>query len=389
MTASGERYVVSFDPLDQEVLFEGYVRTASREDLQSMMDYLVDVHGKQNGSMCLNFRKLRYMSSAGLKVVGDFLRYARQSRKLSIKIVGSKVIPWEAKSLASLSGIWDQIDFQFYDEHFYESQGIIEDAAFIPLLRNQTRLLWPREKPVLVEHGLRDGMRVADVCCGCGDVALLIAREMGIGSIIGVDHSLPAIDHANRLQREFKVNNAEFRLGDATALMMEDDVFDFVLCRLSIQIFSRPELILRELHRILRPGGRLYLTGEDYDLIVGYPNEAEIRTVYDRAGGYGRRIGMDLYNGRKLYATLTGLKMRNIKVDTIDADNLGHNKATFADVITSWRHFSVETIGRELGLSEEERSTLLAGYDAHLATIRHPYGYTKWSVVAASGEKAR
>ena len=143
------------------------------------------------------------------------------------------------------------------------------------------------------------------------------------------------------------------------------------------------------MHRILRPGGRLYLTGEDYDLIVGYPNEGEIRSVYDRAGRYGQMIGMDLYNGRKLYAALTGMKMRNIKVDTIDADNLGQNRSIFADVITSWRHFSAQTIGQELGLSEEERSSLLVGYDAHLATIRHTYGYTKWSVVAASGEKAR
>ncbi|HVO40032.1 MAG TPA: methyltransferase domain-containing protein [Spirochaetia bacterium] len=389
MTVSGEKYLISFDALDQQVNFEGYVRTASREDLTSIMDYLVDVHGKQNGSMSLNFRKLRYMNSSGVKVIADFLRYARQAKKLTIKLVGSKVIPWEEKSLAPLRGLWDGIEFQIYDERFYESQGIIEDAAFIPLLRNQTRLLWPREKPVLVEHGLREGMRAADICCGCGDVALLVARELGVGSIVGVDHSMPAIDYANRLQREFKVNNAEFRLGDATALLLDDEIFDFVLCRLSIQIFSRPDEILRELHRILRPGGRLYLTGEDYDLIVGYPNEAEIRSVYDKAGRYGQRMGMDLYNGRKLYASLAGMKMKNIKVDTIDADNLGTHRPTFAEMIASWRSFSAETIGQELGITESERAELLAGYDAHLATIRHPHGYTKWSVVAASGEKSK
>ena len=232
-------------------------------------------------------------------------------------------------------------------------------------------------------------MRVADVCCGCGDVALLIARELKPGIVVGIDHSMPAIDHANRLQREFKVGNAEFRLGDATALMVEDEVFDFVLCRLSLQIFSRPEQILRELHRILRPGGRLYLTGEDYDLIVGCPNEAEIRSVYDKAGQYGRRIGMDLYNGRRLYGALVGMKMKNIKVDTIDADNLGTNRPIFSEVISSWRHFSADTIGRSLAISEGERAELLAGYDAHLSTIRHPHGYTKWSVVAASGEKPK
>jgi SAM-dependent methyltransferase len=389
MTISGERYTISFDPLDQQVNFEGYIRTTSREDLRSIMDYLVDLHGRHDGSMSLNFRKLRYMNSTGLKVIAGFLSFAGRSGKMPIKLIGSRVIPWEEKSLAPLRSLWDGVEFIVADERFYESQGIIEDEAFIPLLRNQTRLLWPREKPVLVEHGLREGMRVADICCGCGDVALLIARELKPGIVVGIDHSMPAIDHANRLQREFKVSNAEFRMGDATSLMVEDEVFDFVLCRLSLQIFSRPEQILRELHRILRPGGRLYLTGEDYDLIVGCPNEAEIRSVYGKAGQYGRKIGMDLYNGRKLYGTLMGMKMKNIKVDTIDADNLGANRRIFSDVISSWRHFSAETIGESLAISEGERMELLAGYDAHLSTIRHPHGYTKWSVVAASGEKPK
>jgi len=389
MTITGEKYSISFDALDQQVNFEGYVRTTSRADLQTIMDYLVDLHGKQNGSLRLNFRKLRYMNALGLKVIADFLAYARQTDTLSIKLIGSKVIPWEEKSLASLKSIWDSIEFLVHDDHFYGSQGIIEDADFIPLLRNQTRLLWPREKPILVAHGLREGMRVADICCGCGDVALLIARELKPGSIIGVDHSNPAIEHANRLQREFQVHNAEFRLGDATALMMEDELFDFVLCRLSLQIFSSPEQIVRELVRILRPGGRLYLTGEDYDLIVGYPNEREVRAVYEKAGRYGQQIGMDLYSGRKLYSTLLGLKMKNVRVDSFDADNTGANRPIFAEMIASWRRFSAETIGRELRISEKEKNELFAGYDAHLATIRHPHGYTKWSVFAASGEKAK
>jgi SAM-dependent methyltransferase len=389
MIITGEKYSISYDALDQQVNFEGYVRTTSQADIRAIMDYLVDLHGRQNGSLRLNFRKLRYMNALGLKMIADFLVFARQANTLAVKLIGSKVIPWEEKSLASLKGVWDSVEFLVHDDHFYGSQGIIEDADFIPLLRNQTRLLWPREKPVLVAHGLREGMRVADICCGCGDVALLIARELKPGSVVGVDHSGPAIEHANRLQKEFEVRNAEFRLGDATALMMDDEQFDFVICRLSLQIFSKPEQILRELMRILRPGGRLYLTGEDYDLIVGYPNERSVRDVYEKAGLYGQQIGMDLYNGRKLYSTLLGLKMKNVRVDTIDADNTGANRPVFAEMITSWRRFSAETIGRELRISEKERSELLAGYDAHLATIRHPHGYTKWSVVAASGEKSK
>jgi SAM-dependent methyltransferase len=232
-------------------------------------------------------------------------------------------------------------------------------------------------------------MKVADVCCGCGDVALLVAKELKPAFVTGVDHSVPAIEYALGIQREFNVRNVDFRLGDATALMMEDEVFDFVMCRLSIQIFSKPEEILRELVRILKPGGRMYLTGEDYDLIVGYPGDGAIRKVYDKAGTYGTRMGMDLYNGKKLYSVLTGLRAGGIKLDYINVDTVNSDRRIFAEMIESWRHFSADRIGRELRISEEDYASLLEGYDAHLKVIRSPFGYTKWTVVAASGEKVR
>jgi SAM-dependent methyltransferase len=387
MSISGERYNISYDPLDQQVNFEGSLRAVNQADLDAIREYLAELHRRLEGTMRLNFRKLRYLNSAGLRVIIDFLKSANQARKLDIQLIGSKVVAWEEKTLTNLPALGERIGFQVFDRNFYESQGIIEDAQFIPLLRNQTRLLWPLEREVLVQHGLREGLRVADICCGCGDVALLIARDLKPSVVLGIDHSLPAIEYATRLTKEFKVRNADFRLGDATALMLEDEQFDFVLCRLSIQIFSRPELILKELHRILKPGGRLYLIGEDYDLIVGYPNDRDIRTVYDAAGKYGQAIGMDLYNGKKLYSILSGLRLSNIRLDYLDVDTVNSDRQVFAEMIKSWRHFSAQTIGRELGIAGEAKASLEAGYDAHLRTIQHPFGYTKWTVVAASGEK--
>ena len=281
------------------------------------------------------------------------------------------------------------MEFVVYDEGFYGSQGIIEDAELHTASAQPDAAVVAAGKGDPERHGLRDGQRVADICCGCGDVALLIAKELNPGFVVGVDHSPPALDHAIKLQNEFKVKNVDFRLGDATALMIEDELFDFVLCRLSIQIFSKPEDILKELYRILKPGGRMYLLGEDYDLIVGYPNDAEIRRVYASARKYGDDIGMDLCNGKKLYSILSTLKLANVKLDYIDVDTVNSDRRLFAEMIASWRHFSAETIGRELHISGQEHDELIAGYDAHLRTIRHPFGYTKWTVVAASGEKAK
>jgi SAM-dependent methyltransferase len=289
--------------------------------------------------------------------------------------------------LPNLRALWERVEFAIHDHDFYGSQEIIEDTSFIPLLRNQTRIIWPHERGLFERHGLNRGMRVADICCGCGDVALLLAREFDPRYVLGVDHSEPAIRYARNLQNDFEVGNVEFQRGDATALMLDDNSFDFVSCRLSLQIFSQPEQIVRELVRITRPGGRIYVTGEDYDLVIGHPEEAAIRRSYQLAADYGAAIGMDMRNGRRLFATLSDARLEQIRTDHVVIDTANTERESFAAVIESWRDFSVETIGAQLGLSPADQSELRAGYEAQLRSIRRPHGYASWTIIACSGTK--
>jgi ubiquinone/menaquinone biosynthesis C-methylase UbiE len=169
--------------------------------------------------------------------------------------------------------------------------------------------------------------------------------------------------------------------------MLDDNSFDFVLCRLSLQIFSQPDLILQELIRITRPGGRIYTLCEDYDLIVGYPENESIRATYERAALYGDQMGMDLRGGKKLYGMLLQARLENIRTNYLMVDTNNTNREAFAQVIESWRDFSVYTIGNNLTLSSDEQDSLLSGYNAQLRIIRNPYGYATWGIVACSGSK--
>jgi ubiquinone/menaquinone biosynthesis C-methylase UbiE len=387
MNDVNKAYVLTYDPLDQQVEFTGVCRPAGEAEIAQIFQYLVRIHDQVQGTLRLNFRRLRYMSAAGMKALSLFIAYARGRNALKIKLIASGVLPWGERTLPTLRRIWDEVEFSVYDKDFYKSQGVIEDAAFIPLLRNQTRILWPREKEILRRHGLDKGMKTADICCGCGDVPLLISREFGVGHIVGIDHSEAAIVYARNLQEEFNVANADFQRGDATALMLEDNSFDFVLCRLSLQIFSQPELILQELIRIAKPGGRIYTLCEDYDLILGYPESEPIRQTYHLAVEYGRQMGMDLRNGKKLYGMLSAARLEDIRTDYVMVDTNNTDREAFARVIESWRAFSVDIIGGELGLNEAEQAVLSAGYEAQLRAIRSPYGYAAWGMVACSGRK--
>ena len=123
MSISGERYNISYDPLDQQVNFEGSLRAVNQADLDAIRDYLADLHQRLDGTMRLNFRKLRYLNSAGLRVIIDFLKQASQARKLDIQLIGSKVVAWEEKTLTNLPALGERIGFQVFDRNFYEQPG--------------------------------------------------------------------------------------------------------------------------------------------------------------------------------------------------------------------------------------------------------------------------
>lgn len=388
MKYTGQTYTLHYDPLDQQVNFDGIFRLAGDDEVSHVFTYLARIHDEVHGTLRLSFRRLRYINAEGMRTLSLFVAFARgRDRLQALKVIASGVLAWSVKLLPNLSNLWERVEFSVYDQHFYESQELIEDTAFIPLLRNQTRVLWPQERPLLQRHGLARGMRVADICCGCGDVPLLMARELAPSFVIGVDHSAAAIAYARNLQTEFAVHNTEFQRGDATALMLDDNSFDFVSCRLSLQIFSRPDQILRELIRITRPGGRIYVTGEDYDLIVGYPEEAPIRYTYERTAALAADLGIDLRNGRKLYGMLADARLEDMRADQIVVDTANTPRDDFAAMIEQWRAFATFSVGSSLNLNDAERDRLLAGYDAHLRTIQRPNGYTAWTTIACSGRK--
>jgi demethylmenaquinone methyltransferase / 2-methoxy-6-polyprenyl-1,4-benzoquinol methylase len=97
---------------------------------------------------------------------------------------------------------------------------------------------------------VRPDDRVLDVCCGTGDLALA-DLEAG-GNVTGLDFSERMLARARR-----KSDAIEWVRGDATALPFPEDTFDAVTVGFGVRNLAELESGLRELARVLRPGGRL------------------------------------------------------------------------------------------------------------------------------------
>ena len=106
---------------------------------------------------------------------------------------------------------------------------------------------WRREA---AEAVVKPGDRVLDACCGTGDLA--IGAAAAGGRVTGIDFSEPMLERARA-----KAPEIDWVKGDALALPVADGSFDAATVGFGVRNLSELDKGLRELRRVLRPGGRL------------------------------------------------------------------------------------------------------------------------------------
>lgn len=148
-----------------------------------------------------------------------------------------------------------------------------------------------RKRAVQGLHG-----KVLDVACGTGDmvVELLRTRHAASLQVTGVDLSEEMLAIAKR-----KAPQAEYRLADAEHLPFGDASFDAVTCAFGVRNFVHLEQGLKEMVRVLKPGGRMAI------LELATPDNPFVRFFYNI---YTRRIipwlGSRVAGNREAYTYL-------------------------------------------------------------------------------------
>jgi len=113
--------------------------------------------------------------------------------------------------------------------------------------------------PFLTAAAIRERDRVLDVGCGNGQTTRDVARVATNGSALGVDLSSQMLALARKTATAEGLDNVEFRHADAQIYPFEPDAFDVVISRMGSMFFGDPVAAFTNLHRALRPEGRLTL----------------------------------------------------------------------------------------------------------------------------------
>lgn len=154
---------------------------------------------------------------------------------------------------------------------FYEQDWVRHLAGDIfhpggPDLTNKT----------IAAMNLHPGASIADLGCGTGTSALMLAGNLGL-NISAIDLSADNIKRAqDRLLNETEPSGSvRFQQADAHDLPFEDGEFDGVLAECTFSLFAHQEAVLAEVKRVLKPSGQLGVT----DMAVGGPLPDDIASI--------------------------------------------------------------------------------------------------------------
>jgi len=106
--------------------------------------------------------------------------------------------------------------------------------------------------------GVVEGSRVLDVAAGAGDQTLDLAERVGrSGAVVATDLSPAIVGFARERAKHAGFCHVQCHVADGEAMPFDAASFDAAVCRLGLMLFADPLQGLREMHRVVRPGGGL------------------------------------------------------------------------------------------------------------------------------------
>lgn len=230
---------------------------------------------------------------------------------------GASLVRRPASGLDETAGVTDRRDRP--DDVSRSEYVLGHSEAELRRLAFNAKLLEPITRQMLVDAGIRPGMRVLDVGTGRGDVAFLAAELVGEGgSVVGIDRAPDAIRAARGRAADRSGGDVTFEEGDPAELTFASP-FDAVVGRYVLQFQPEPARMLRRLATHLRPRGIVAFHEIDW---TGHRSVPPV-TLWDRCCSLVVQLlsasGADVQSGARMPSAFVaaGLPAPSVRITTL------------------------------------------------------------------------
>ncbi|KAM0749401.1 putative ubiE/COQ5 methyltransferase [Meredithblackwellia eburnea MCA 4105] len=123
----------------------------------------------------------------------------------------------------------------------------------------------------LLPH-LEPHFHILDVGCGPGTISVDLAKLVPQGKVTGLEYAAEVLVTASKNAEEKGVKNIEWVTGDVHKLTYPDNTFDVVYAHQVLQHVTDPVQALREMYRVVKPGGIVAVRDSDFAAFLWYPS---------------------------------------------------------------------------------------------------------------------
>jgi len=267
----------------------------------------------------------------------------------------------------------------------YDIKSIASNVEIeIKRLKAQVELFWDSELKHYVEFGLRDGMSVIELGAGPGFVAEKIAERFPHCDITALEIDPLLVDYAKHYLAEKKRHRCTVLQGSIMATNLTNDSFDFALTRMVLEHLPDAVGAIREVLRILKPGGKAIFVDNDFEMhIMTYPHIPALRELYDAYCQARYNEGGNPKIGRELPGLLKRGGFSKVRIEVISAHS---------DIVGDEMFFRSEGIGipsklvHDGYLSSKMLGKISVGWRDMINSVDHAIIR---QIYMAAGEKAR
>ncbi|MCP4965934.1 MAG: methyltransferase domain-containing protein [bacterium] len=161
---------------------------------------------------------------------------------------------------------------------------------------------------------LADGLHLLDFGCGPGSITVDLAHRLApSGSVVGVDSSQAALEIA---RHDAAAGNLDYVRGSVYDLPLPSDTFDIAYGHQVLQHLGDPVAALREVRRVLKPGGVVAVRDADYATMTHHPHQPGITRWLDLYHQVARANGGEPDAGRRLPEWVNDAGFGNPEVTT-------------------------------------------------------------------------